>query len=74
MKYCVFLHYTEAYVILSWITAEMKRGGSAARDARCSPSPALGNENQDRKGRDRKLTEHVCAISSLSAVQSVPAC
>ena len=73
MKYFVLLHYTEAPVILSQLTPEMKTGRKATPDTSCSPSPALSNENQDHKGRDRKLTEHVCAVSSLSAMQSVPA-
>lgn len=38
----------------------------------CSPTPALRNENQDHKGRDRKLRTYMCCFC-LVCLQSVPA-
>lgn len=61
-------------MILSQLTAEMKTGRNATPDPICSPSPALSNKNQEHKGRDGRLTEHVYAVSSLSAMPSVPDC
>lgn len=65
---CTLILHRSACVSFS---AKMQTGRNDALDMSCSPHPALSNE--DHGARDRKRTEQICAVSSLSAMQSVPA-
>lgn len=56
---CVLSRYTESRGILSQLTAEMSTGTNTTAD---SPRSVFSRENQDHKGRGRKLPECVGAL------------
>lgn len=59
MACCVLSRYTESRGILSQLTAEMSTGTNTTAD---SPRSVFSRENQDHKGRGRKLPECVGAL------------